>query len=143
MPATSRQDYLAGDLRAGLPVVFVDRKPAGVDADSVSVDNVEGGLLATNHLLTQGHRRVAAILDNISIPTAEQRRRGYFKAHAARGVSPDPELIVTEVRDSLPDATSSPSEWRGRWQPGDCGIPWPWWGSTTSRWRTCSSHPSR
>lgn len=100
IPATSRQDYLAGDLRAGLPVVFVDRKPAGVDADSVSVDNVEGGLLATNHLLAQGHRRIAAILDNISIPTAEQRRRGYFKAHAARGVSPDPDLVVTEVRDA-------------------------------------------
>ncbi|HEX2706238.1 MAG TPA: LacI family DNA-binding transcriptional regulator, partial [Candidatus Lustribacter sp.] len=47
MPATHRQDYLVSEARAGLPTVFVDRRPAGVDTDSVVVDNWGGAWQAT------------------------------------------------------------------------------------------------
>ena len=42
MPATHQQGYLADEVRGGLPVVFVDRPPHGIDADSVTVDNRRG-----------------------------------------------------------------------------------------------------
>ena len=70
MPASERQDYLVSELRSGTPAVFVDRPPRGVDADSVTVDNHRGGRLAAEHLLARSHRRIAALVDLETIPTA-------------------------------------------------------------------------
>lgn len=100
MPATARQDYLVGELRTGTPAVFVDRPPRGVDADSVTVDNHHGSRLAADHLLDQGHRRIGALFHLVSIPTAGRRRDGFLDAYEARGIRPDPELVVPDVRST-------------------------------------------
>lgn len=100
MPSTADQSYLASEVRAGLPTVFVDRPPRGVDADSVVVDNHRGAREAVAHLLSVGHTRVAVLVDLISIPTAAARLRGYESAMRAAGVRPDPELVVTGLRTS-------------------------------------------
>lgn len=100
MPASERQDYLVAELRTGTPAVFVDRPPRGVDADSVTVDNQLGGALAAEHLLAQGHRRIAALSDMSSIHTAGQRIVGFNQGYAARGLRPDPKLVVSDVRSS-------------------------------------------
>lgn len=99
MPSTERQDYLASELRAGLPMVFIDRPPSGIDCDYVVVDNVQGGRLAVDHLLLAGHRRVAFLSDNARIYTASGRLAGYQEAYAGRGLTPDPALIVTDLRN--------------------------------------------
>lgn len=98
MPTTQRQDYLADELRNGLPVVFVDRAPKGVDADSVVVDNRHGAQLATSHLIEQGHRRIAYLGDLHRISTAAARRAGYRQALRDAGLTPDPELEVSDLR---------------------------------------------
>ena len=98
MPSTLEQSYLAAEVRAGLPTVFVDRPPRGVDADSVLVDNRRGGREAVTHLLAHGHTRVAALVDLTSIPTAAARLRGYEAALKSAGLRPDPELVVTGLR---------------------------------------------
>lgn len=100
MPASTRQDYLVAELRTGTPAVFVDRAPRGVDADSVVIDNVAGAVTATEHLLARGHRRIAALLDMESIRTAASRHEGFTAAHAARGLRPDPRLVVPDIRSS-------------------------------------------
>lgn len=94
VPSTTRQDYLASELRAGLPVIFLDRPPAGIDCDYVVVDNVLGGRLATDHLLDHGHHRIAFVGDIPHIYTADGRLKGFMAAYAARGLSPDPALVV-------------------------------------------------
>lgn len=98
MPATDRQDYLVAERRAGLPTVFVDRAPCGVDADSVTVDNRAGAALATRHLLGQGHRRIAFVGDLPGIRTAADRLHGFHDAFAEVGLSADPALVVTGAR---------------------------------------------
>lgn len=98
MPASARHDYLVAELRTGTPAVFVDRTPRGVDVDSVVIDNVGGARAATEHLLAQGHRRIAALLDMESISTASLRHHGYVGAHVARGLHPDPRLVVHNLR---------------------------------------------
>ena len=98
MPATERQEYLAAELRTGTPAVFVDRPPRGIDVDSVTVDNVGGARTATEHLLSQGHRRIAALTDTRTIHTASTRLVGFAEAYAARGLSPDPRLVVPDLR---------------------------------------------
>ena len=100
MPASERQDYLVSELRTGTPAVFVDRAPRGVDADSVVVDNRGGAMMATEHLLSQGHRRIAALMDRQSIPTAALRHAGFVDAFTERGLRPDPRLVVTELRST-------------------------------------------
>ncbi|GGB77028.1 LacI family transcription regulator [Knoellia flava TL1] len=98
MPSTDRQDYLSSEVRAGMPVVFVDREPRGIAADSVTVENVEGAVMGTEHLLAQGHRRIACLTDLPDISTAQQRLQGFVDAHRARGVHPDERLTVTGLR---------------------------------------------
>ncbi|MEO7268632.1 MAG: LacI family DNA-binding transcriptional regulator [Knoellia sp.] len=98
MPSTDRQDYLASEVRAGLPVVFVDREPRGVAADSVTVENFEGAQMGAEHLLAQGHRRIACLTDLGEIYTARNRRDGYVEAFRARGIRPDEQLSVSGLR---------------------------------------------
>ncbi len=99
MPATSRQEYLAAELRAGLPTVFVDRLPHGVDADSVTVDNVLGARHAVEHLVRQGHRRIAVLSDLSTIQTATERLRGYREVLQVAGIPADSTLEVAGLRN--------------------------------------------
>ncbi|WP_205859600.1 LacI family DNA-binding transcriptional regulator [Phycicoccus flavus] len=94
MPATERQDYLQAELRAGTPVVFVDRAPSGVAGDAVTVDNALGARKAVEHLFDRGHTRVAGLFHLARVPTARDRFAGYGSAHAERGVGVDPRLVV-------------------------------------------------
>ncbi|TYL55107.1 LacI family transcriptional regulator [Nocardioides sp. BGMRC 2183] len=99
MPATERQDYLAADLRAGLPAVFVDRHPHGIDVDSVTVDNSQGGYDAARHVLAAGHRRIAVLSDLVTIETARLRIEGVKSAVGEFG--PDAEVSFHEdLRES-------------------------------------------
>jgi LacI family transcriptional regulator len=106
MPATDRQEYLADDLRAGLPTVFVDRRPHGVDADSVTVDNALGGRLAAEHLTEVGHRRIAFLGDLPRLETAAARLAGFSAVLAGHGHPLDPDLVVTGLRSDA-EATAA------------------------------------
>jgi LacI family transcriptional regulator len=98
MPASNSQEYLLSERRAGLPIVFVDRLPRGIDADSVTVDNRSGASEAVEHLLSFGHRRIALLSDLATIQTAQLRRQGYEDALGAAGIVADPRLVVTDLR---------------------------------------------
>ncbi len=100
MPATDRQDYLSDELRSGLPVVFVDRRPNGVDADSVTIDNALGSQLAVEHLVAHGHRRIAMLGDLPTIQTASARARGFRAAVAKAGIPEEAGLVEMSLRSS-------------------------------------------
>ena len=53
-----------------LPIVFVDRKPLRLAADSFTEDDQGGAQLATRHLIDHGHRRIAFISDSPTCPPA-------------------------------------------------------------------------
>lgn len=101
MPATQRQDYLVDDVRSGLPVVFVDRRPHGLDADSVTVDNILGSRMAVDHLLAHGHERIALLGDLPRIQTAADRLTGYHQAMRAAGLQPSREHVVMALRSDV------------------------------------------
>jgi LacI family transcriptional regulator len=48
-------------LGSSVPVVVIARRARGQDRCSVSTDDVTGGELAANHLIEQGHRRLAFV----------------------------------------------------------------------------------
>ena len=99
-PASSDQGYLAYEVPEDTPVVFVDRPPVGYDADAVVSDNLGGASRAVEHLIAHGHRRIAFLGDLASIPTAQDRFRGYQQALRSHGLPVDPELTVHGVHDA-------------------------------------------
>ena len=83
---TADQGYLQSEREQGMPLVFVDRPPVGILADSVVTDNYEAARAATQHLIDHGHRRIAHLGDELVISTARERRRGYVDAMVAAGL---------------------------------------------------------
>ncbi len=59
----------------------------------VGSDNVEGGRLATNHLLELGRRRIL-FLGDISLPEVALRYEGYLEAYKKHHVATDTSLIL-------------------------------------------------
>jgi LacI family transcriptional regulator len=94
VPHSDDQHYLEPEIESGLSVVFVDRPPQGLVADSVMSNNIEGSRLAVKHLLDLGHRRIAFVGNDRSVYTSTQRLRGYRKAHTVAGVTADEERLV-------------------------------------------------
>ncbi|MGK5676777.1 LacI family DNA-binding transcriptional regulator [Micromonospora sp. URMC 106] len=97
VPASDNQSYLAGEVDAGTPVVFVDRPPVGLAVDAVLTDNHEGAAAAVRHLVRHGHRDIAYLGDLRTIPTARQRFQGFKEALSDHGIRPSPSLIVHDL----------------------------------------------
>jgi LacI family repressor for deo operon, udp, cdd, tsx, nupC, and nupG len=101
------------------PMVAVNEPVPDSDIPFVGVDNFEGSRLAAEHLISQGHRRIAFIGRSSSRAVNQLRERGYRAALEGAGIAIDPLLILdgdgttesgrqaTEhmfVRDVLPTA---------------------------------------
>ena len=80
---------------AGMHVVFVDAPARGLP--QTLVDDVQGGLMATNYLIGLGHRRIGFIGDmgdgGLGFSSTADRRRGYRQALAMAGIPGDQALI--------------------------------------------------
>lgn len=93
----------------GIPIVFVDRPPIGLDADTVLIENEQCAFDATMHLLARGHRRVAFAAVNLDTYTLRNRFDGYRRALAAAEVPYDDRLVISTPRrlDEFPVALSA------------------------------------
>jgi LacI family transcriptional regulator len=107
VPTGTDHGYLRTDVDAGLPVVFVDRPPALLDADSVLSDNAGGTAAAAAHLIAAGHRRIGYLGDEQRIYTAAERVRGYRETLADHGIPHDPALVRLELRGSAMAAAAA------------------------------------
>jgi len=94
VPTGRDQAYLAAEVAAGTPVVFVDRPGVGLRADAVLVDNAGGVRAAVAHLAGHGHRRIGFLGDAPAIYTARERLRGYREGMAALRGAADPALVA-------------------------------------------------
>ncbi|MEJ3749981.1 LacI family DNA-binding transcriptional regulator [Actinomycetes bacterium KLBMP 9797] len=97
VPASDDQRYLANEVYAGTPIVFVDRPPVGVNVDAVLVDNHAGAAEAVHHLVAAGHRDIAYLGDLRSIATGRQRFQGYREALSDHGIRPSPDHVVHDL----------------------------------------------
>ena len=79
-PTGKRVDNYSHLLPTQLPVVTIDRIPAGLSADSVIVNNQAGARAAVAHLVGLGHHRIGCISGPPNLSTAEERRDGYEQA---------------------------------------------------------------
>lgn len=86
--------------QGGTPVVFVDRRARGLDADSVVLDNITGGRLAAEHLLQAGHREIAYVGDFEWLPTQRDRIKGFGAAMEKSDVMDWQSLIRSDAHDA-------------------------------------------
>ena len=86
--STGADDSLATQLMGlTVPTVLVDREIVGLRCDLVETANVDGGLMATRHLLELGHQRIACIGGIRGLVVSEQRVKGWQQAMLAAGQS--------------------------------------------------------
>jgi LacI family transcriptional regulator len=97
-PSSRDHSYLLHERRAGTAIVFVDRSPAFLDADTVLTDNAAGVQRGMRHLIAQGHRRIGYLGDLHTIVTAAERHRGYFEELAEQGIEVDERLVRLDLR---------------------------------------------
>jgi LacI family transcriptional regulator len=97
-PVSRDQSYLDA-WTSHTPIVFVDRGPGRVSADSFVEDDRGGALTATEHLIEHGHQRIAFLGDTTDIPTTSNRYAGYRAALAHHGIEFDAALVALGAKD--------------------------------------------
>ncbi|WP_184847332.1 LacI family DNA-binding transcriptional regulator [Allocatelliglobosispora scoriae] len=99
VPTGADHAFLRPEVELGVPVVFLDRPATGLLADTVLLDNRGGARDGVAGLVAAGHRRIAVLLDSLSVYTMHERVLGAQEALAAAGLAWDPSLVRQDVRD--------------------------------------------
>jgi len=77
-----------------IPLVMVDRMLSDVAVDMVLTDNIQGGELATRHLLELGHGHIACITGSLNLSLSAERMTGYRQALMEHHIPVEESLIV-------------------------------------------------
>ncbi|MBO0959934.1 LacI family DNA-binding transcriptional regulator [Neobacillus sp. MM2021_6] len=77
-----------------IPVVAVDRSIRNFEVDTVLVDNMQGSYQAVQHLILQGHRKIAIICGPQNTTPGLERFLGYKKALEDYTIPLDDRFIV-------------------------------------------------
>ncbi|SMG58040.1 transcriptional regulator, GntR family [Paenibacillus aquistagni] len=85
------------------PLVLLDQYYDGLAVPSVVSDNRAGGYAAAEHLIKQGHRRIAFVSSILIEQRSSVRDRflGYCQAHMDYGIPLHPEYIVAGFHQEL------------------------------------------
>ncbi len=93
-------------LKFGVPLVMLDRKVEGLQADYVVVDNIDGGFKGIKYLVEMGHRDIGILTGDLKISTGKERFEGVMKA--LKMYSLEGNAIISEskfTKESAYDAT--------------------------------------
>jgi LacI family transcriptional regulator len=110
VPTTQDLEHLRELQRRGVRVVLLDAPSTVAEISSVSVDDIAGGALAAEHLLSRGHRRIVFLNGPHSIRQCADRRAGVDSAVRAAGL--DPADVVREVSLASLDAAGGDAAMR-------------------------------
>jgi LacI family transcriptional regulator len=85
--------FVPNFIHHGMPFVLIGRPETNTSITYVDTDNVEGGYIATEHLIQLGRRRVA-IIGSSENTAGDDRVNGYRNALQAYGFPYDPSLVA-------------------------------------------------
>lgn len=92
IPTSATNEFLKPALEAGVPVVLLDRKLVGNNGDSVTLNNEDAAEEAVQHLIDEGHRKIA-IISSEDIFTGNDRYKGYRAALKKAGIESPKEYL--------------------------------------------------
>ncbi|WP_324650549.1 LacI family DNA-binding transcriptional regulator [Georgenia sp. H159] len=81
------------EVRDNVPVVAIDPHKGPTGIATVDADNDAGAVLATEHLIRLGHRRIAFLGGRADLESSRLREEGFRGAMAAAGLPVDPALV--------------------------------------------------
>jgi LacI family transcriptional regulator len=100
VPSSGDHTYLGVERRHGLPVVFLDRPPTNIVADTIVLDNVGGARVAVQHLLSFGHRRIGLVGDLSRLSTHTERMSEFGAAMELAGAMDWRSYVRAEAHDA-------------------------------------------
>ena len=71
---------MASQIMPNVKMVAIDTDDQATKVDSVGIDNLGGGYIATRHLIELGHTKILHIAGPVTSSEAQNRRRGYEQA---------------------------------------------------------------
>ena len=83
----------------GMNSVMVNRGSLNSSAPYVKTNEVEGMILAVNHLIRLGHTKIAYICGPLYVETAARRLTGYRKALKNAGIAYNPKHVIEATFD--------------------------------------------
>lgn len=87
--ADDRKNFLPLDV----PVVLMGARPRSEGLASVALDDVQGGFIAAQHLISLGHKRIALLSGPLGEDCTQDRSEGFQRAMAEAQIEIDPELL--------------------------------------------------
>jgi LacI family transcriptional regulator len=90
---TSDYEHIRNLHEKGLPIVLFDRIAPGIDTHVIIVDNFKGAYEATEHLIVNGYKKIAAICTSEFLSITTERLAGYKEALNSNGMKVKPEYI--------------------------------------------------
>jgi LacI family transcriptional regulator len=92
VPHYQPQHLIEPLIQARIPTVVLEHDLPGVSC--VAVADLDGGRLATEHLINLGHQRIGLIRQHPTAALSNERLTGYRQALAAANLAFDPHLVI-------------------------------------------------
>lgn len=96
-PAPGPLDRFVAAQDRGLRLVLLSVPPEPLGVTTVGADDVRGAVLAVEHLLALGHRRIGLLNGPDTVRVCRDRRAGAVAALTAAGLDPDDALVEVTV----------------------------------------------
>jgi len=97
---TTSSTHLTKVINQNIPLVFFDRKLEIKNTSSVVLDDIEGGRLATQHLIDNGCSTIACVISNPKLNIYRDRLIGFTQTIEENNMKYNPDLVF-EADSSL------------------------------------------
>ncbi|MCC5929404.1 MAG: LacI family DNA-binding transcriptional regulator [Cyclobacteriaceae bacterium] len=91
---TQKFDHINQIIRQNIPVIIFNRMSEEIAASKVLINDYEGGLMATSHLIDCGCRNLAHLSGPPNLEISRQRQKGFADAITRQGLKVDTSLIL-------------------------------------------------
>lgn len=95
--------------KANLPIILIDYSLKTHKISNVLIDNHQGASLAVEHLIQNGHRKIAFIGGEVNHPSIGERLRGYEETMHEHNLSTDDLIFCDEPYTSVENGYAATS----------------------------------
>ncbi len=86
--------------RKNIPLIFFDRVAENINAPKIITDDYNNGMLATEHLIKKGCKRIAFLSISTNLSIINNRMAGYTEALKKHGISDNNNLVIQFTNDN-------------------------------------------
>lgn len=90
---TSDYEHISNLHSKGLPIVLFDRIAPGINTHTIIIDNFKGSYEATEHLIHNGYKKIAALCPSEFLSISSERLAGYKEALGANDLKVNNDYI--------------------------------------------------